>query len=118
MSATDRAAEDYLPLNPRVLSLMVVLLHGPAHGYSIKQSVEARSNGRVTLDPGSLYRMISKLVDDRLIEETEEGREEGDDPRRRYYRLTELGKAVAAAETGRLEQLVAHARPRLGKATS
>ena len=70
----------------------------------------------MTLDPGSLYRMISKLVSDGLIEETTPDKAQGDDPRRRYYALTELGRAVIAAETRGLDGLLDWARPLLGKA--
>ncbi len=109
----DTTAESLLPLNPRVLSLLVVLLDGATHGYAIKQAVEEASEGRVTLDPGSLYRMISKLVDDGLITEADEVRLPGDDPRRRYYALTDLGRDVVAAETSRLAGLLERARPLL-----
>ncbi len=109
----DTTAESFLPLNPRVLSLLVVLLGGAAHGYAIKQAVEEASEGRVTLDPGSLYRMISKLVDDGLIRETDGGGIPDDDTRRRYYAPTDLGRDVVAAETRRLAGLLAQARPLL-----
>lgn len=110
---------EFLPLNPRTFSLLVVLLDGPAHGYGIKQAVEDRSDGAVTLDPGSLYRMISRLVDDGLIAETEERPDpDDDDPRRRYYTLTPLGRSVVEAEAGRLEGVLTRARPRLGEGTA
>lgn len=112
--------DSFLPLNPRVFSLLVVLLDGPSHGYGIKLAVEERSGGQVTLDPGSLYRMISRLVDDGIIAESG-ARDAGGDPRRRYYELTALGREVVAEEARRLEGLLEDARShldRLGRARS
>ena len=84
---------------------MLALTEGPRHGYAIKQGVEARSGGQVSLDAGALYRSVAKLVDDGLIQESEE-RPEDDDARRRYYALTPLGRGVVAAEAARLAPLV------------
>ncbi len=100
----------FLPLNPRVFAILLALLEGPAHGYRLKQAVEEQSNGVVTLDPGSLYRSIAKLADDGIIDSAPPPiSEAGSDARRRYYRLTELGRAVVAAEATRLRGLLAHA---------
>jgi DNA-binding PadR family transcriptional regulator len=98
---------DHLPLNPRVFAILAALLEGPAHGYRIRQEVEDRSRGTVTLDPGSLYRTIAKLLDDGIIEEVDAPEAEiDDDPRRRYYGVTELGRQLAAAEATRLRALL------------
>lgn len=99
------------PLNPRVFMILLAFAEGTAHGYQIKKAVEARSGGQVLLDAGSLYRAVAKLLDEGLIEETDErpGPEE-DDARRRYYRLTGAGRAVVAAEARRLADLVEVAR--------
>jgi DNA-binding PadR family transcriptional regulator len=105
---TDAELSRYLPLNPRVFAILAVLLEAPAHGYRIKQSVEERSEGAVTLDPGSLYRTIAKLLDEGVLEEVPAPAEAGEsDPRRRYYGVTALGRALAAAEASRLRHLLA-----------
>ncbi len=97
----------HLPLNPRVFAILAALLRAPAHGYRIKQDVEARSDGTVTLDPGSLYRTIAKLLDDGVLEEVAPPENEADDdPRRRYYGVTRFGRALAAAEAARLRNLL------------
>jgi DNA-binding PadR family transcriptional regulator len=97
----------YLPLNPRVFAILASLLEGPAHGYRIKQEVEAGSDGALTLDPGSLYRTIAKLLDQGVLEEVAPPADEtGDDPRRRYYGVTAFGRALAAAEAARLRNLL------------
>jgi len=97
----------HLPLNPRVFAILAAILEGPAHGYRVRQLVEGRSHGTIILDPGSLYRTISKLLDDGIIEEVHapDG-DVDDDPRRRYYAVTELGRSVAAAEASRLRALL------------
>lgn len=105
---TDVELGRHLPLNPRVFAILVVLLEAPAHGYRIKQAVEERSDGAVTLDPGSLYRTIAKLLDDGVVEEVSAPAETGEnDPRRRYYGVTAFGRALAAAEASRLRHLLA-----------
>lgn len=97
----------HLPLNPRVLALLVALAKGPTHGYALKTAVEEGSGHTVTMDPGSLYRHLSKLEDDGLVEEVATPPEEaGGDPRRRFYATTPLGRAVLAAETRRLRSLL------------
>jgi DNA-binding PadR family transcriptional regulator len=76
------------------------------------QEVARITNGATLLGPGGVYTTIRRLVDDRLIEESDERPdEELDDQRRRYYRLTGLGRAVVGAEAARLESLVEAARP-------
>ena len=92
----------------------VLVAIGPEerHGYSIMQEVARITNGATRLGPGGVYTTIRRLVDDRLIEESDERPdEELDDQRRRYYRLTGLGRAVVGAEAARLESLVEAARP-------
>jgi DNA-binding PadR family transcriptional regulator len=81
------------------------------HGYGIMQEVEARTEGRVHLAPGTLYGAIKRLLEKGLIEETDE-REDPDlgDERRRYYRLTDFGQRVLSAEAARLASLVRQAQ--------
>lgn len=76
--------------------------------------MEERTGGDVVLEPGSLYRTLRGMPEDGLIAETDERPEpEDDDRRRRYYRITGLGRIVAAAETRRLRELLAQADPRV-----
>ena len=99
--------QHYLPLNPRVFAILMALLEAPAHGYRLRQAVETQADGRVTIDPGSLYRMIARLVDDGWVEEVPAPpKEAGEDGRRRYYGATELGRRIAAEEAGRLRSLL------------
>ena len=101
------APDAFLPLNPRAYAIMLVIADEPCHGYRIKKEVEERSGGSIALDPGSLYRTIAKLVRDGLVEERQAPADaDRDDERRRYYRLTSLGKRVARAETERLAALI------------
>jgi len=104
---TDAEPSRHLPLNPRVFAILTVLLEVPSHGYRIKQEVEERSGGAVTLDPGSLYRSIAKLLDDGIVEEVPAPADEADvDARRRYYGITPFGRALVAAEASRLHALL------------
>src|SRR6185295_1487320 len=109
--APEKPLEHFLPLTPAVFHIMVVLADGEAHGYAIMQEVGRRSGGVVRLGPGTLYGAISRLLEDGIIEESEERPDpEMDDTRRRYYRLTKFGGRVLAAETDRLTDLVKVAR--------
>lgn len=111
MSVTLTSAEGHLPLNPRVFMILLAFVEGPAHGYEVRKRAEERSGGRVKLDAGSLYRSIAQLVDNGLIEEAlAPSAPAEEDARRRYYRLTEAGRSVVAAEARRLAGLVEHAR--------
>ena len=102
----------FLPLTPAMFQVLVALADGEKHGYAILKEVTRRTGGKVTLRAGTLYTVIGRFVDDALIEEIDERPDPAlDDERRRYYRLTERGRAVAVAETERLaETLDAGAR--------
>jgi DNA-binding PadR family transcriptional regulator len=103
------SVESFLPLTSVVFEILVTLASGDHHGYSILVDVRERTGE--PLRPGSLYRAIGRLLEDDLVEELDERPDpEIDDERRRYYRLTELGRRVAAAEAARLETQVRHAR--------
>jgi DNA-binding PadR family transcriptional regulator len=105
--ATEATTESHLPLNPRAYAILLVIADGPAHGYRIKREVEERSAGTIELDPGSLYRTIAKMVRDGMVKEGPAPRDaDRADVRRRYYRLTPLGRRVAQAETRRLAALI------------
>jgi DNA-binding PadR family transcriptional regulator len=97
-------AEAFLPLTPVAFEILLALADGERHGYSILQEVDARSGGAVSLHAGTLYRALARLLENDLIEELRESPDRSsDDERRRYYRLTARGIAVARAEIGRLE---------------
>jgi DNA-binding PadR family transcriptional regulator len=109
----DRLRVDvHLPLTPVAFEILLALADGDQHGYRIMQEVESRSDGRVTLHPGTLYRALARLLESGLIDELEARPTRGDDERRRYYRLSPLGIAVAKAETARLASQVAAAQSR------
>jgi DNA-binding PadR family transcriptional regulator len=103
------AAESFLPLTSVVFEILVTLASGDRHGYSILTEIRERSGEPLRV--GSLYRAIGRLLDDGLIEELDERPDpDVDDQRRRYYRLTDLGRRVAAAEARRLDVQLRHAR--------
>jgi DNA-binding PadR family transcriptional regulator len=104
------AVRAQLPLHPHTFHILVALAAGDQHGYAILQDVEARTQGAVKLSAGGLYRSIHRLLEEGLITEPRRLPVPGDDPRRRYYRLTSFGRAVALAETRRLDALVRLAR--------
>jgi DNA-binding PadR family transcriptional regulator len=104
-------AQRFLPLTPVVFEIALALAAGERHGYEIMQDVERRTDGRIALHPGTLYRALGRLLDQGLIEELEERPDvDHHDERRRYYRLTALGRAVARAEVERLANQVSAAR--------
>lgn len=106
-----RQPEDFLPLSNAVFHILIALADGEAHGYGIMQDAAKRSGGSVRLGAGTLYGAVNRLLQDRLIEESDERPDpEMDDSRRRYYRLTHLGGRVLAAETKRMAELVRAAR--------
>jgi len=103
--------EPFLPLPLAAFHILLAVGEEARHGYAIIQNVEARTNGSLRLSPGTLYRSIQRMLDDGLIEEMRDRpAPELDDERRRYYRITALGGAVARAETQRLTDLVGFAR--------
>lgn len=111
--------ESFLPLTPVAFEILLALADGERHGYSILQDVESRTGGTVALHAGTLYRALARLLESELIEELDSPDAKKDDERRRYYRLTTRGVAVARAEMGRLaEQLAAARASRLLKARS
>jgi DNA-binding PadR family transcriptional regulator len=100
-------AEDFLPLKPHWFHVMLSLANQEQHGYGIMQEVLERTSGKVRLWPATLYGTLKRLIDEGLLEESSERPDPSlDDARRRYYRLTKLGKQVLAAESERLEDLV------------
>jgi DNA-binding PadR family transcriptional regulator len=110
VSSTDEV-EGFLPLTPATFHILLALAEEDRHGYAIIQDVEARTDGELKLSAGTLYRSIQRMLEQGLIVETRERpAPKDDDERRRYYRITPLGTAVARAEARRLTQLVRMAR--------
>ena len=101
----------FLPLPRDTFHILVSLADRERHGYSVMQDVAERTDGALRFSPSSLYASIKRLLGQGLIEELEERPDpKHDDERRRYYRLTRLGRLVAMAEARRLERLLADAR--------
>jgi DNA-binding PadR family transcriptional regulator len=105
-SATEIA--DLLPLTPASFHILLVLADGPAHGYAIMQETERMTGGASRLGPGTLYRTIQKLIDDRLLEQVGTDADE----RRVPYKITRRGTLIAQAEARRLAVLVRIAEQR------
>jgi DNA-binding PadR family transcriptional regulator len=102
-----------LPLPPATFHILLALVDQERHGYAIIQDVEARTDGELRLSAGTLYRSVARMVEQGLIAElTRRPAARLDDERRRYYRITPFGTAVAKAEMARLSQLVRLARAR------
>jgi DNA-binding PadR family transcriptional regulator len=105
-------ADHFLPLSPATLHILLSLAGEDLHGYAIMQEVARQSEGKYKLGPGTLYDNLQKLIQCKLVQEL--GHRPGDDdPRRRYYRLSSVGRGVLAAETDRLSEVVREARLRL-----
>jgi DNA-binding PadR family transcriptional regulator len=102
----------FLPLSPAALHILLVLAGDDLHGYAIMQEIARQSEGRYKLGPGTLYDNLQKLIQRGMVEELGQ-RPADDDPRRRYYKLTVLGRTVLAADIARLEGVVRQAKSRL-----
>jgi DNA-binding PadR family transcriptional regulator len=99
----------FLPLSPAALHILLSLASEDRHGYGIMREVARQSNDRYKLGPGTLYDNLQKLLDHGIVEERCT-RSLGDDPRRRYYRLSRFGRSLLATEIARLEGVVREAR--------
>jgi PadR family transcriptional regulator PadR len=106
-------------MSPQVFHILLGLHDGPLHGYALIQEIEVRTDGEVRLTASTLYDALSRLVDQRLIEEVDAPADEGGGPsrarakpdaRRRYYALTTEGRTASRDEARRLERLIAMAR--------
>jgi DNA-binding PadR family transcriptional regulator len=105
--------DSLLPLPPATFHILVALADDDRHGYAIIQDIAARTGGELKLSAGTLYRSIHRMLEQGLLAETRERpAPELDDERRRYYRITPFGTAVAKAEARRLAQLLRMARAR------
>ncbi len=106
------AAEAQLPLRPIDLQILLVLMESDLHGYGLMKEVERQSAGRVTLEVGSLYRVIKRLLANELIDEAAGAPEQSAAKRRRNYRITAFGRQVARAEADRLVGVIETAQQR------
>jgi DNA-binding PadR family transcriptional regulator len=97
------------PLRPAVFHILLALASGELHGLGIAESVDRATGGTVTLGPGTLYRSLKEMARDGLIGEVP-APEEGEDPRRRFYALSERGRGLVHAEAERLAHIVEVAR--------
>jgi DNA-binding PadR family transcriptional regulator len=111
MKQNGQPSEVSIDLTPAVFQVLLALGDGEKHGYAILKEVEDQTDGHVRLSTGTLYAMIKRLLSEGIIAEcrTRPPAEE-DDQRRRYYRLTPLGRQVAMAEAERMERIIATAR--------
>ena len=98
------------PLTAAMFNVLLSLADGEKHGYAILKEVEEQTAGEVQLSTGTLYGIIKRLLAEGLVVELRSRPVEGDDQRRRYYRLTEDGRRVAVAEAQRMEKLLVRAR--------
>ncbi len=108
----------FLPLSPAILHILLALAAEDRHGYAIMREIIQQSQGQYKIGPGTLYDNLQKMMNQGLVEESRRaGRDE--DPRRRYYHLSRLGKSVLTAEVNRLEEVVreakTHLKPALGR---
>src|SRR3954464_13736724 len=103
-------SESHAPLTAAMFNVLLSLADGEKHGYAILKEVEEQTAGEVQLSTGTLYGIIKRLLTEGLVAELRSRPLEGDDQRRRYYRLTDEGRRVAIAEAQRMEKLLARAR--------
>jgi DNA-binding PadR family transcriptional regulator len=104
--------DDFLPLAPATLHILLSLAGEKMYGYAIMQEVARQSDGRYKLGPGTLYDNLQRLMQQGLVEEVA-GPTQEENSRRRYYRLSGLGRGVLSAEIDRLREVVDQAEARL-----
>lgn len=105
----------HLPLRSVDFHILWVLADGELHGYGIVKEIESRSNGALRLEPGNLYRYVRRLVSEGWVAPAERRSVDAEE-RRRYYRVTETGRAVLAAEVSRMRRIAEAAAEALGQA--
>ncbi len=111
MATTQIEPVEMPPLTPAVFHVLLALADGERHGYAIMQEVAESTSGRIKMGPGTLYGTIKRLLEARMIEESDERPDPDlDDERRRYYRLTGLGERAVRAEALRYAEMAAVAR--------
>ncbi|MDQ3005623.1 MAG: PadR family transcriptional regulator [Chloroflexota bacterium] len=101
------------PLTPAVFYILLALSSGERHGYGIMKQVEADSQGKVSMGPGTLYGSLKRMLDVGLVRESDKGVDpEMDDERRIYYQITGTGAEALAAELERYKRIVTIAQQR------
>ena len=101
------------PLTPAVFHILLALSSGERHGYGIMKQVEADSQGKVTMGPGTLYGSLKRMLDSGLVRESDKRVDpEMDDERRIYYQITGMGAEALAAELARYQRIVTLAQER------
>lgn len=114
MARQDGELQKLLPLTPPVYHCLLALAEGSRHGYAIAQEVEGQTEGRIRMGPGTLYGTLQRMRRDGLIVESAPRKDDAPHgQRRRYYRMTPLGRRVLKAEAQRLLQAVGLAKARL-----
>src|SRR5512134_2929566 len=104
---------DQIPLTPAVFHILLALSSGERHGYGIMKQVEADSQGKVTMGPGTLYGSLKRMLDAGLVKESDKRVDpEMDDQRRIYYQITAVGAQALAAELERYQRIVTIAQER------
>src|ERR1700684_1152431 len=115
MPAQDLSAKDQTPLSPAVFRILLCLAEGERHGYAIKREIALRTAGKLKIGPGVLYGSINKMLEQGLIEESDERPDAHlDDDRRPYYRITPHGRKAGQAEADRMRELVQLAAAKFG----
>ncbi|GJG85892.1 PadR family transcriptional regulator [Gemmatimonadetes bacterium T265] len=110
-TAPELRPENHLPLPAATFHILLALADGERHGYAVMREVSERTGGAVRLGAGTLYGALKRLLESGLVAEAGERADAAlGDERRRYYRLTPFGRAVARAEAQRLDRLVQVAR--------
>jgi len=108
MSHKLNQVNDFLPMSPLDFQVLLLLQGEPRHGYGMVQAGEQFFPSEPPLEIGSLYRIVSRLLETGLIEEADRPPDAPVDARkRRFYRATALGTAVARAEATRMRALLA-----------
>lgn len=111
MASRFRQVDHFLPLTTPMLHTLLAVADGEKHGYAIIKEISRRTGDSVRLGAGTLYALVKRALADGLIVESDDRPDPSlDDERRRYYRLTALGRAVVEAEVSRLEAIVGMAR--------
>jgi DNA-binding PadR family transcriptional regulator len=120
MTRESRDPRSFLPLTPLAFQVLLALAGTDRHGYGIIREVDERTDGLIRLRTGTLYTLLQRLSEEALIEDAPApANDMNDDTRRKYYRLTVLGRTVLGAEARRLESLIGEARRKqvLGKSS-
>jgi DNA-binding PadR family transcriptional regulator len=103
---------ELIPLPAATFHILIALADQERHGYAIMRDIAERTEGRFRIGPATLYTSIKRMMDAGLIEEGPERDDTAAEARRRYYRLTKTGRAVALAEADRIESMLAQAHAR------